>query len=344
MLSSRGLLGRALLRRGAPALRLSALAPSWQQRAAAIQPYEQPRSVALDHGGGEASLAQLSERAGLLPRPEVFDEKLKPGFRGGKALLIFFLCNAIPFGSLLYYLREQRAQKAQLSLVALPMTADDVAAEVLRVTRTSAFSMLTLNADVGGTETGTVRVDPHPSEATAFVPSTEPLPLIPTMERNVVTDIFEDPPVSGLGFVHFAVSRASSTGAAVLAGNRQGSLLYVSHSRGAYCTVNGQLSILADTDSRRRYWKNLWAASFPPTEPVEEGKEPPDPWLNSDYLLLRFAVSEAMLHAVVDGPARWEGRKVRRLEGAAKGDGPKWGLVAPQAPAVPPKAKAKAKA
>lgn len=35
--------------------------------------------------------------------------------------------------------------------------------------------------------TGALRVDPHPPEATAYVPPTGPLPIVPQMERNFLT-------------------------------------------------------------------------------------------------------------------------------------------------------------
>lgn len=278
-----------------------------------------------------SALVGFAERGGLLPRPETFDETLKPGFRGGRALFIFFLCNAVPFGSLLYYLREQRTQRTELSLLALPAVADDVAAEALRVIRTAAASFLMQ----AGTENGwTIRVDPHPPEGTAYVPPTEPLPLIPQVERNVLTDIFESPTVSGLGFVHFAISRASGPGAQVLSGDRKASLLYISNTRGAYCTVSGQVSVLTDPEARRRYWKNMWAFSFPANEagaPAASAREESPPWQHGDYLLLRLAVDEVTLQSAVDGPQRWEQRRVQRRRGVGNDEaGSKWTLVTPQ--------------
>lgn len=290
--------------------------------------------------GRAGSLAELSDRAGFLPKPEAFDERLKPGFRGGRALFIFFLCNAMPFSALLYYLSEQRSQKAQLSLLALPSSADDVASEVLRVIRTSAASFLLQDAEaVGSSFGGALRVDPHAPETNAYVPPKEPLPLLPQMERNVVTDLFEAPAVGGLGFVHFALSKSSIEGAAVQAGRRRAGLLYMSHTRGAYCTVSGQLSVLSDEDSKRRYWKSIWSSSFaPPSVPASQpsatpgsvAQEPPPPWRSDDYLLIRLAVDEASLQAIVDGPQRWDARRVRRLRGASTVEGsPNWDFVVP---------------
>jgi len=292
-------------------------------------------------GASGTSLAELSDRAGFLPRPEVFDERLKPGFRGGRALLIFFLCNAVPFSALLYYLREQRSARSQLSLLALPSSPDDAAAEALRVMRTSAVCFLLQDAEAVGTSFGgALRVDPHPAEIKAYVPPTEPLALIPQLERNVITDLFEAPVIGGLGFVHFAVSRRSAEGAAVAAGRRRAGLLYMSHTRGAYCTVSGQLSVLADPESKRRYWKGNWSAAFPPPMPSASG--PPSaapgavleeipPWMSEDYLLLRLAVDEASVQSVVDGPQRWDTRRVKRNNVAADAEGCKWKFVAPGA-------------
>jgi len=277
-----------------------------------------------------SALVGLAERGGLLPRPEVFDERLKPGFRGGKALFVFFLCNLLPFGSLLYYLREQRNQRVGLSLLALPQTAEDVAEEALRAIRTSGSCFLMQ----AGTENGwTLRVDPHAPEGTAYTPPTEPLPLLPSVERNVLTDIFESPPVAGLGFVHFALSRGSSAGARVLTGDRQASLLYISNTRGAYCSVSGQLSVLSDPESRRRYWKNHWSLSFFTAQKEEtdaSAREPTPGWDSGDYLLVRLAVDDVTLHPVVDGPQRWDQRRVHRCPGTMSDEGPKWALVAPQ--------------
>jgi len=284
--------------------------------------------------GTAGSLAELSERAGYLPRPDTFDERLKPGFRGGKALFVFFLCNAVPFSALLYYLREQREQRAQLSLLALPATGEEVAAEAVRVIRTSAACFLIQDAEaVGRNFGGALRVDPHPPEASAYVPPTEPLPLLPQVERNVVTDLFEAPAVGGLGFIHFAVSKNSVEGAAVAAGRRRAGLLYLSHTRGAYCTVSGQLSVLSDPESKRRYWKTAWVASFAPPEAPAAApsaapsavEEAPPPWLSDDYMLLRLAVDEASLQTVVDGPSRWDARHVRRTSRGT--DESKWELL-----------------
>eukprot|EP00933_Yihiella_yeosuensis_P072796 TRINITY_DN81328_c0_g1_i1.p1 TRINITY_DN81328_c0_g1~~TRINITY_DN81328_c0_g1_i1.p1 ORF type:complete len:368 (-),score=79.83 TRINITY_DN81328_c0_g1_i1:126-1172(-) len=302
--------------------------------------------IAPLEGGRGSSLAELSERAGYLPQPEAFDERLKPGFRGGRALFIFFLCNAIPFTGLLYYLNEQREARAELSMLALPQTADDVAGEALRVIRTSAACFLLQDAEAVGTSFGgALRVDPHPPEASAYVPPTEPLPLIPQMERNVVTDLFEAPAVGGLGFIHFAVSRKSAEGAAVLAGRRRGGLLYLSHTRGAYCTVSGQLSVLSDPESKRRYWKGVWASAFPPPLPpaqtvpsaapsaavAQTAQESSPAWQSEDYLLLRLAVDEASLQSIVDSPARWEASRVQRVGTASDPQGKSWKLVSGQA-------------
>lgn len=292
-------------------------------------------------------MAEFSERAGFLPRPEAFDEKLKPGFRGGRALFIFFLCNAVPFGAAMYYLREQRETRISLSLGALPPDADDVAAEVLRVIRTSGTCFLLQGSSLGlgqGTGGEVLRVDPHAPEAVAYTPPTEPLPLVPLMERNDLTDLLESPPVPGLGFVHFAIARSSPLGSAFIAGHRQASLLYVSHTRGAYCTVAGQISVLSDPESRRRYWKSLWAPAFPladkqeaatpsaapPGMPANTEAEHAPGWESPEYLLVRLAVSEATLLAAVAGPQRWDARRVVRRTNAEE-SGPKWALLAPDA-------------
>lgn len=275
----------------------------------------------------QTNLAGLADRAGFVPKPEAFDKRLEPGFRGGKALFTFFLLNAIPFGGLLYYLREQSSQRAQFSLLALPSSADDVVGEALRIVRTAATCFLVQQPS--SEYAGVLRVDPHPPEGTAFAPPTEPLPLVPNMERNVLTDLLESPVVPGLGFIQFAVSANSSFGRQVAAGHRRASLLYTSNSRGAYCTISGQLSVLADPESRRRYWKNAWFMSFPPLpSPAPLGAvvsaagkpsapstdETPQPWLHPDYILVRLAVDEATLHTVVDGPQRWEQRRVVRQQ------------------------------
>lgn len=302
----------------------------------AVAPVRGSDGDQLQRGGGEASLAELSERAGFLPKPEAFDERLKPGFRGGKALFVFFLANAVPFGAVLYYLREQREQRAQLSMLSLPASADEVAAEALRVVRTSSSCLLLQDAEASHAGYGgALYVDPHSPEATAYVPPTEPLPLLPQLERNVITDLFESPSVGGLGFIHLAVSASSPTGQAVARGRRKAGLLYISQIRGAYCTVSGQLSVLSDPESKRRYWKAAWAASFPPppappAAPSASGLPPPEalpPWLSADYMLLRLAVDEASLQAIVDGPQRWDARRVHRLDRAAAAEGAQWAFV-----------------
>jgi len=306
-------------------------------------------AVSLEGVAGETSLEQLSERAGFVPRPDVYDEKIKPGFRGGKALLIFFLCNAMPFTALVYYLREQAETRAQMSIGALPRDADEVATEVLRVIRTSSTCFLLADGDAkgGGAAGGVLRIDPHAPEGTAFVPPTEPLPLVPHIERNDLTDLLESPKVPGLGFIHFAVARSSSAGKSILAGHRRASLLYNSTTRGGYCQIQGQISILSDPESRRHYWKGLWSYSFPPPPPpaavrpgapsaapaAAQAAEVPEvapPWTSEEYLLLRLAVSEASLQASIDGPQRWESRRIARRAdaGASDGEAAKWQFVA----------------
>eukprot|EP00971_Amphidinium_carterae_P020216 398351-Amphidinium_carterae.1 len=49
-----------------------------------------------------------------------------------------------------------------------------------------------------------------------------------------------------------------------LTGSRQARLMYMSSTRGGYCSVYGALSVVSDADSRRHYWKNHWAAAFLP--------------------------------------------------------------------------------
>lgn len=368
--SARGALAAPLGRSSSLAVqsRLLALSPAALQvaarRAAASVPQPSSAPVQLAwasaggalspdglHGGG--SLAQLQERAGFLPRPEEFDERLKPGFRGAKALLVFFLCNAMPLVAVLWYLREQRANRSQLSLGVLPADAEDVAAEVMRVIRTSGISFLMQeDTPAGAGNGGILRVDPHAPEGSAYIPPTEPLPLVPQMERNDLTDIFESPPVAGLCFIHFAVSRNSPFGTAILAGHRRASLLYVSNTRGAYCTIGGQISVLSDPESRRHYWKNIWASSFPaaiadiarPGAPSAaapaQGAAPPAEvqapplWQNPDYILVRLAVAEATLRPALDGPGRWDSRRILRrsdMDGRTAEGGAKWTLAAPAA-------------
>lgn len=284
------------------------------------------------HPNRGTALADLTERGGFLPRPDVFDEKLKPGFRGGRALFVFFFCNAVPFGAVLYYFREQRTQRTQMSLLALPRGADEVAAEALRVVRTASTCFLMQ----GGVRQGaTVRIDPHLPEGAAYVPPTEPLPLVPQMERSAITDIFESPSVPGLKYVHFALSRASAAAAPILAGERQASLLYISNTRGAYCTVSGQLSILIDAESRRRYWRSLWTASFPACEPEKAGSalEPSSQWQHGDYMLIRLSVSEVALQAAVDGPQRWQEQRVQLLDSVVgEQAGTRWAVVTSDVP------------
>lgn len=289
--------------------------------------------------GPQPSLTHFAETSAFLPRPEVFDERLRPGFRGGKALLVFFLCNAMPLGGVLYWLQGEREKRARLSMGSLPSDAEEVAAEVLRVIRTATVCFLTPSADAGILG-GAVRVDPHLPEGEVLATPTEPLPLLPQLERNVLTDLLESPSTPGLGFIHLAVSRRSPLGAAILAGNRQASLLYVSHVRGAYCTVYGQVSVLEDLETRRRYWKGAWGAAFPMARPQGEAIEPPPPWTSGDYMLVRLGVVDVDLHAMVDGPQRWEWRSAtRRVANAIAGGAGVaqiWSLVAP-----PPTAGAK---
>lgn len=298
----------------------SSVQPVAPQASRGVQPF------GLEQG---SSLAELAERGSFLPKPELFDERLKPGFRGGRALFIFFLCNALPFGGLLYYLREKREERSRLSLSAVPSTSEDLAAEALRIIRTAAICFLVPQCgDLAGRDL--LHVDPHPPEATAFVPPSEPLPLVPSLERNIVTDLLESPSAAGLGFIQFALSRKSTLGAAVLAGERRGDLLYVSHVRGAYCTVTGQVSVLADREARRRYWKGSWASSFPlaiaANDEVKSGQEV-QPWTQPDYLLIRLAVTEVSVHAITDGPQRWHCRKVRRQHGVCGESKPLWAFA-----------------
>lgn len=307
--------------------------------AADLQPQAASSGEVMPSSGGSA-LGDLAQRSSLLPKPEVFDERLKPGFRGGRALLVFFLCNAIPFTGFLYYLREQRDERAQMSLSVLPLSAGDVITEALRVMRTASTCFFQQHGDKSG---DVLLVDPHLPEASAYAAPTEPLPLLPQLERNALTDILEAPSSPGLGFVHFALSRNSSAGKALLAGDRQAHLMYLSGTRGAYCTVSGQLSVLSDPESRRRYWKTFWSFSFPvftepakPAVPSTTGQTPepveaPPAWSAKDYMLVRLAVTEVSLHAMVDGPQRWQGRRVRRSENTnAKDAEAEWFLVAPE--------------
>lgn len=312
--------------------------------APSVQPRATDAQTGLDlQPGDDTSLAQLAHRGGFIPKPEVYDERLKPGFRGGRALLVFFLCNAVPFGALLYYLREERSNRAQMSLIALPSSAQGVVEESLRVIRTAPTCFFLQQDDTGGANVGALHVDVHPPEGTAYLPPTAPLPMLPQLERNILTDALESPPVPGLGFVHFALSRSSKQGQSIVAGSRQASLLYHSGTREAYCSLNGQLSVLADADQRRRYWKASWAACFPAevgqapgvppaaaatalgnptsTEPVAA----PPAWMHKDYMLVRLAVTHVDLHSVVGSSQRWVGRHAHRLEGR------EWALKHPDA-------------
>jgi len=290
----------------------------------------------LAHVGG-TSLGELADRSSFLPKPEVYNEEVKQGRKGLRALFLFFLCNSVPLSAFLYYLREQRSERAQMSLLSLPLSAGDVVAEALRVMRTSSSCFFQRHGDASG---DVVMVDPHQPEGTAYAAPTQPLVMLPEIERNAFTDVLESPSSIGLGFVNFAVSRKSSAGQAVLAGNRQAHLMYLSPTREAYCTVNGQLSVLSDPESRRRYWKSIWAFSFPteaspPVAAAVPGQSPPaaaeapSPWLAADYLLLRLAVTEVSLHAMGAGPQRWQARQARKLEKGAEAE---WSLVAPGVP------------
>jgi len=317
-----------------------------QRRNSTVQPRDFSMPVkGMPTSGSNSALADLTEKGGLMPKPETFDERLKPGFRGGRALFLFFLCNAVPFSAVLYYFREQRTQRTQMSLLTLPAAADDVATEALRVVRTaSACFLVQRGGSSSGQRSTTVRVDPHAPEGTAYVPPTEPLPLVPQMPRNEITDIFESPSTPGLRYIHFAISRQSVAATPVLAGERQASLLYVSASRAAYCNVAGQLSILSDPEARRRFWRPHWVLSFPPGQGAEPAArqgsheaEPPPPWQHEDYILLRLAINEVSLQATEDGPQRWQERRicVSGSLGAAEEEGSaKWVLVDPDGNAV----------
>eukprot|EP00747_Dinoflagellata_sp_TGD_P028569 gnl/TRDRNA2_/TRDRNA2_133347_c0_seq1.p1 gnl/TRDRNA2_/TRDRNA2_133347_c0~~gnl/TRDRNA2_/TRDRNA2_133347_c0_seq1.p1 ORF type:complete len:346 (-),score=40.74 gnl/TRDRNA2_/TRDRNA2_133347_c0_seq1:41-1078(-) len=283
---------------------------------------------------GTSALQNLQARGGLMPRPEEFDERLKPGFRGGRALFIFFMCNAAPFCGLLYYLREQREQRAELELTMLPTFAGEVVSEALRVIKTTPVCYL---LPPGGCAGGMLMVEPRAPEGTAYVAPSGPLPLVPQLERSSLTDLLESPPVAGLGFIHFALSRNCAAAQAVLAGNRQASLLYSSGTRGAYCTVSGQLSILSDMDARRHYWKSAWSASFPavsaaPKKGQQSPEAPPQPWTNAECLVLRLSVTDVNLRALVDGPERWECRHARKLPQKTSESDPEWVLLPPDAP------------
>merc|ERR1712137_1261732 len=155
-----------------------------------------------------------------------------------------------------------------------------------------------------------LQVDPHFPQNEAFVPSKEPLPFLPHLERNEFTDLLESPTTSGMGFIHFAVSRASSQGQALLAGQREANLLYMSHVRGAYCTVAGRVSVLEDPEALRRYWKSSWNSSFP-VFPAQDGEEAPPAYTHSDVMLVRIAVTNVALHGLVEGPGRWDGKQVQ---------------------------------
>ncbi|CAK9009849.1 unnamed protein product, partial [Durusdinium trenchii] len=91
-------------------------------------------------------------------------------------------------------------------------------------------------------------------------------------------------------------------------------LLYVSHTRTAYCTITGQLSILTDPDCRRRYWKPSWSLCFAKQQP-EEAEGTVEPWQSQDYVLVRFAIDQASLQSVVDTSLRWDARHIKRIPG-----------------------------
>lgn len=211
----------------------------------------------------------------------------------------------------MYYLREQREKRTELAMLTLPRAPEEVAAEVLRVIRTSAVCFLLQDSQVAS---HALRVDPHLPEATAYVPPTGPLPLVPQMERNFLTDLLESPQVLGLGFLHFALQRTSPEAQAILQGRRKAALLYVSHTRTAYCTITGQLSILTDPDCRRRYWKPSWSLCFAKQQP-EEAEGTVEPWQSQDYVLVRFAIDQASLQSVVDTSLRWDARHIKRIPG-----------------------------
>merc|ERR1712224_231252 len=69
-------------------------------------------------------------------------------------------------------------------------------------------------------------------------------------------------------------------------------------------------------------------ASAAPSASGQAEAEVPPPWSRSDYLLLRLAVADISLHAMVDGPQRWEARRARRSDNG-KSDGTDWLLIAP---------------
>merc|ERR1712118_367120 len=118
----------------------------------------------------------------------------------------------------------------------------------------------------------------------------------------------EVPTASGLGYIHFALHRSSAPAARALAGRRRASLLYSSSTRGAYCTVDGLLSVLTDNELRRHYWKSHWASAFPCASAV--GAQEPDsleqvpPWSSGDYVLVRLAVDEVVLRLFKRAPRR----------------------------------------
>lgn len=256
------------------------------------------------------------ERSGFLPQPQPMEPEVQKGFRGGRALFIFFLVNAVPVGYVVYYIRDQRAQREEEMLMNLPVAPEDIAAEALSIVRTSPLCFCLLGGDV-------VRIDPHTPEPSVMTLPQGDLPLMPGLEKSPLTDIFmaERPDGCPLSIVHFALPKSQAHAESIRKGERKASLLYSSLSRGAYCVVEGTLSFIDDPELRRHYWRRQWAATLPFAAPMKEEKADNgaaeelsrQPWECADYALVRLTVSGVSLRQMVADPQCWQSRNVKRL-------------------------------
>lgn len=264
-------------------------------------------------------LPTARERAGFLPQPQPMEPEVQKGFRGGKALFIFFLVNAVPAGYVVYYIRDQRAQREEQMLMALPVAPEDVASEALYVARTSPLCFCLLGVDL-------VRIDPHaPEDAVMTLPQGD-LQFVPQLEKSPLTDIFTAEKSTGqpLSVIHFALPRSSAYAESIHSGHRKAKLLYSSQSRGAYCLVEGTLSFIDDPELRRHYWRRQWAATLPFAAPADNNRtDSPMPWECADYVLVRMMVSGISLRPLVADPQCWQSRDVQLVP--SDGDKPaKW--------------------
>lgn len=262
------------------------------------------------------------ERAGFLPQPQPMEPEVQKGFRGGKALFIFFLVNAVPVGYMVYYIRDQRAQREEEMLMNLPIAPQEVAAEALFIARTSPLCFCLLGGDV-------VRIDPHTPEPSVMTLPQGDLPLVPGFEKSPLTDVFtaERPEGCPLSIVHFALPKSQAHAESIRKGQRKATLLYSSPSRGAYCLVEGSLSFVDDPELRRHYWRRQWAATLPflapqatkgaakkevtKTDKAVEAEASRPAWECADYALMRFTVSGVSLRPMVANPQCWQSRNVK---------------------------------